>query len=148
MNCQMKKVVYGIIVVALFLSMVNNAVFAAENKEPTQRQKMIFLVNVSSFMKNVATALEMYKTDHKSYPASADKIFGDYLRDNRENRGKLSGFNYAASKKGKSFELAFKLNQIFKDAKMNIPKGYPRYKSKVGKVEYQPGVFDIGKVKF
>ncbi len=148
MNNILNKTIIGILVMATFLSLSVGTSFAEEQRPLTGQQKLIALVNIVSAMKNIDTAIYMYNTDYKAYPSTSNKILGQYLKDNKNTRDMLASFDYTLSRDGKSYELSFNQYEWFKKANMNtIPKGYPRLLSKVGKVEIQPGVFDIKNVK-
>lgn len=149
MNGNLKKTIFGILIFTVFLSFCVTVSCAEEQKTLTHRQKLVELVNIASDMRNINTALYMYKADHETYPPTLNKLLVENLKDTRETRELLTSFDYVVSKDGKSYELSFNRHDWFKKVKMDkIPKGYPRLLSKVGKVELQPGVFDIKDVKF
>ena len=149
MSSNLKKIIIGILILVGFIASKNGISHAEEPKPLTGQQKLIALVNIVSAMKNIDTALYMYKTDNKAYPPTSDKILGKYLKDSKNTRDMLASFNYVVSRDHKSYELSFNQYDWLQKVKMDkIPKGYPKLRSKTGKVEIQPGVFDIKDVKF
>ncbi|MDQ7826994.1 MAG: hypothetical protein RDV48_29630 [Candidatus Eremiobacteraeota bacterium] len=102
-------------------------------------QIMMAYTNISVQMKNLACALDMYKTDNKRYPGSLSQIYPTYLKKPSDTM-KDSYFTYLPSQNGQSFQLQF--NQGAPPG-VKVPGGYPRYDSTKAAIEYMPGITDF-----
>ncbi|MCD4783497.1 MAG: hypothetical protein K8T10_06665 [Candidatus Eremiobacteraeota bacterium] len=128
-----------------------NLAIASDNQVAvkSKRQILMQLVACASNIKNIKTAVKMYKTDNKRYPPSLRVLVGKYLRKIPTCHAAGGKDTYSQSYRvyggGKHF-IIYCGGDYHKDA--GLPPNYPRYDSRNGKVEYKPGVTDLRNLSF
>ena len=107
------------------------------------------LVACASNIMNIKTAVEMYKIDNKRYPPSLRVLVGKYLRKIPTCPAAGGRDTYSPSYKvyrGGKYFIIYCSGDYHRDA--GLPSNYPRYDSRIGKVEYKPGVTDLRELSF
>lgn len=147
------RAIAKVMLMSFLFSILILPAFAGETKEKTKKRELTkkeavnLLTNISVQMRRMATFLEIYKRKFKKYPATSEEMIGTMLKDNNDNRKMINGIKYKLRSDKKTYVLTFKWNIADITTMSDYPNYYPRYDSTQGRVEFQPGVFELREVK-